>query len=344
MHGSGLRHWPVLFLSSGLVFMASGMACPAHADSDTPHALLARMSSAIAEQAYEGTFVHLQGSDSSVMHVVRELQDGQMTERVSCEDSGGEITRSDGELISVIAGGQGAVLVERLPQETGQVRSPLHWHLRGSAGVDGAQYVLGFGVSERVAGRDTSEIVIRPRDGFRYGYRLWLDKSTYVPLKTQLVDLRGRVLEQILFTHVHFADGSVPGANQQLPARSRLVDAAPAGTARALPVDHETGEWAAARVPPGFQLTIRSAEVPPALAGRLHQAVYSDGLATVSLFVEPAIEAAGQFEGLSEIGAANAYTISRDGFMITAVGEVPAVTVKMFATSAHPLDGRGRLH
>ena len=55
----------------------------------------------------------------------------------------------------------------------------------------------------------------------------------------------------------------------------------------------------------------------------MEQLVYSDGLASVSVFIEPGVAAAEQAEGRSRIGAANAYTTTMEGRLITAVGEVP---------------------
>jgi sigma-E factor negative regulatory protein RseB len=58
----------------------------------------------------------------------------------------------------------------------------------------------------------------------------------------------------------------------------------------------------------------------------IEQYVLSDGLASLSIFVE----AAGQDEalqGVSHLGAVNAWGGERQGYQVTAVGEVPAVTL-----------------
>jgi sigma-E factor negative regulatory protein RseB len=100
---------------------------------------------------------------------------------------------------------------------------------------------------------------------------------------------------------------------------------------------HRLDDWQAAEIPPGFRLTVPEARVAPDAGRGLRHLVYSDGLATVSLFIEPAVAASEQAEGLSQIGAANAYTTTMGGHMVTAVGEVPARTVEIFALSARPL-------
>jgi sigma-E factor negative regulatory protein RseB len=86
-------------------------------------------------------------------------------------------------------------------------------------------------------------------------------------------------------------------------------------------------------VPPGFRL-LHQARRDAAAEGGMRHMVYSDGLATVSLFIEPAVAASEQAEGLSQIGAANAYTAIVGGYMVTAIGEVPPHTVEMLARSA----------
>src|SRR5690606_9723081 len=58
----------------------------------------------------------------------------------------------------------------------------------------------------KALGRKVQMIVVLPRDQYRYGYRLWLDQETAMPLKSQLNDRHGRVIEQILFAELNFRD------------------------------------------------------------------------------------------------------------------------------------------
>lgn len=330
MHVSPLRHGPVPGLACGVLFMIAGVLQAAPA-AETPRALLELMGEAIERIAYEGTFVHVQGDDSSVMHVSHQLQDGRIVERVSCEDAGRELIR-DAEGVTGIFADQRTVLVEPRTERAGRLRSPLSESLAGPSEIDDALYLLALGSSERIAGRDTRGIVIRPRDGYRYGYRLWLDRETHVPLKTQLVDGRGQVLEQILFTQISYVQK--PAATDMRPAASAMAVTGGGGEASQAGAGEPTSQlWAATRLPPGFRLTARQARIPGDAPRGLQQIVYSDGLATVSLFVEPAIVAIGPIEGLSQVGAANAYTITMGDHMVTAMGEVPVRTVRLLATS-----------
>ena len=96
-----------------------------------------------------------------------------------------------------------------------------------------------------------------------------------------------------------------------------------------------TGEprWAVQRLPDGFSLTnYQRKRMRPGSDGTEHL-VYSDGLATVSIYVEMPSADDNSLKGLSSMGAMNAYGVQVDGHQVVAVGEVPAVTVEMMARS-----------
>ena len=88
-----------------------------------------------------------------------------------------------------------------------------------------------------------------------------------------------------------------------------------------------------ARLPAGFELThFQHQRMRQDGAAAAHM-VYSDGLATVSVYVEQLSAAGDAFSGLSTMGAVNAYGLQLDGHQVTVVGEVPPVTVEMIARS-----------
>ena len=88
-------------------------------------------------------------------------------------------------------------------------------------------------------------------------------------------------------------------------------------------------------IPSGFALlTVKSKYAPGADMPTEHL-VYSDGLAWVSVFIEAGVEQ-NPAGGVSTMGAANAFTTSREGHLITAVGEVPVRTVELIALSTAP--------
>jgi sigma-E factor negative regulatory protein RseB len=315
------------------LLIAAALGPVAAMAADDPRPWLERMSRAVEQLSYEGTLVHIIGSDANLLRVVHRVRDGVVQEKVTADGSGREIIR-DGDKVMCILPDQRTVLVGNRDHRD-RAQSPLQGRLPGTGALTDGHYHLAFAGSERVAGRDTRVIVIRPRDSFRYGYRLSLDRVTAMPLKTQLIDAEGAVPEQVLFSTIVLRN-DIP--DDMVAPSSPIVSFAvqdslpgPAGVATRV----ETG-WAVTRLPEGFRLEARRTRSGSGADRALGHLVYSDGLATVSLFIEPAVAASEQVEGLSQMGAANAYTVVHEGFMVTAVGEVPAVTVQLLAESARP--------
>jgi sigma-E factor negative regulatory protein RseB len=159
----------------------------------------------------------------------------------------------------------------------------------------------------------------------------------------------GIVLEQMVFTDLRLlgqiADSDL--APQTDPSGFRW--ARHAGSA-ATPVS-ETGQasaWLASDLPPGFRMTLRAQQLMPGSTGPVTQWVFSDGLATVSVFVEqdaPADNAAAApvnvaddargraGNGVTRVGSASAYSTTVQGYRVTAIGEVPPDTVRAIAGS-----------
>lgn len=302
---------------------------------EDPPAWLERMSYAVDFTNYEGTMVHIIGGDTSVLRITHRVENGRVTERISSDAGGREIIRDEDE-VTCIFPDQRTVLVEER-DSSAKSTSPLRGWLGGAGRTSTAFYNLAFAGSERVSGRDARIIAIRPKDAFRYGYRLWLDRATAMPLKTQVIAGDGAVLEQILFTEIVLPE-RIPG--------SAVRPSAPMSSFSVRRSESQLGEraggelsWRAVEMPPGFEIAVQKDRMSSNSKQGLHQIVFSDGLASVSLFIEPAVAAAEQAEGLSQVGAANAYTTTVDGHMVTAVGEVPARTVEMLARSARPVAG-----
>ncbi len=137
----------------------------------------------------------------------------------------------------------------------------------------------------RLNRRNTHVITVTPKDEFRYGYRLWIDDSTAMPLKTQLCDAHGQVIEQIVFANLtlpsHIPDAafrpefSTEGFHWVRDMRPPLMAPAP-----------DSSAWKALRLPPGFHMTLRSAQTLPGSTQVVDHIVFTDGVASVSVFVE----------------------------------------------------------
>jgi sigma-E factor negative regulatory protein RseB len=170
---------------------------------------------------------------------------------------------------------------------------------------------------------------IKPRDEFRYGYMLWLDRETAMPLRSQLLDDKGAIVEEILFTDIDLS-GSIPAE-----ALAATIDTTGFKIMRPPESTPLTAgiPWHAAAVPGGFKLSVATQSPLAGSETPVEHLVYSDGLATVSVFIEDPNTKAEVSEGFSAMGSTNTFSLTLRGRKVTAVGEVPRQTVRTIASS-----------
>lgn len=316
----------------GITLLLSSLAAAALAEED-PRQWLLRMTMAVEDLNYEGSLVHMHGGEADILRIVHRVQDGKVAERITAVDGKGrEIIRMD-EQVTCILPDQMAIHVEPRDADA-RDQSPLQGSLPSVETLDEKLYTVRLDGPDTVAGRATQILAVQPMDPYRYGYRLWLDRQTAMPLKIQMREESGDVLEQILFTEIRMP-ATIPDAALE-PSLDiegyRLMEGAAVPEGEEMP----TADWRASDLPAGFMLKTVKSKYAPGAAMPTEQLVYSDGLAVVSVFIEAEQTEGGGKDGASSMGAANAYTTSRDGHLITAVGEVPVRTVERIARSTAP--------
>ena len=185
-------------------------------------------------------------------------------------------------------------------------------------------YDISLGETRRIAGYDCQAVVLTPKDNLRYGYKLYADANSGMLMRAVTLDAAGNSVEEFTFTQL--ALGKVTRdmvKPRHAVAAWRVEDAEAAPTRLA--------GWSLASELPGFhkvtELKRRLGESRP-----VGQMVFSDGLAAVSVFIEP-LE--GRREpprtGLASMGAIHIYTREVANHMVTVVGEAPAVSVQRIA-------------
>lgn len=294
----------------------------------TPAEWLERMNHALTARNYDGTYSHWLGGTVETLRIIHRLQDGQVSERlVSLDGSGREWIRKGSSLACYLPDRRTVLVEERPEQES----------LAGFPAVN-AQTAALYDIREvarmRLNRRDTHVISVAPRDEFRYGYRLWIDDSTAMPLKTQLCDTDGRVIEQLVFASLAMA-GRIPDSAFKPEVSTDGFqwlrnDAAPPGAA-----SPSAAAWSALKLPPGFRMLMRGPQTLPGSATPVDHLVFSDGLASVSVFVETRAAAGpGQVAEVraARVGSSSAFSTVSNGYKITAVGEVPPATVRFIAS------------
>ncbi len=316
------------------------LALPARSRSaEEPLDWLEKMNHALATRNYDGTFFHLSAGRVETMRIVHRVRAGRVTERLlSLDGSGREFVRNNDELTCYLPD-QHTVLVE--PR---QDRGPFLGSLPQFGADVNEFYRIEAQPNARVLGRAARVIVVSPKDQFRFGYRLWLDENTAMPLKTQLCNSRGEVIEQILFASLDMPE-SIPDSELTPAVRTdgmRWVRQGPSNDS----APNGLSAYRPSELPPGFRLTMSGAHTLGGATVPATHLVYSDGLATVSVFVEeaqreappsmdakPSTPAEPPMQGLARVGSGFAFSTVVQGHQVTAVGEVPAQTVEFIAHS-----------
>ena len=332
--------------SERVLALALGCLAAGSVLAEEPARWLERMNQALTTRNYDGTFSHWHGGQVEMLRIIHRVQDGTVSERLaSLDGSGREFIRTGASLACYLPDKR-TVVVEQRPQQESLV---------GFSAVNdqtASFYEIKEVARTRLNRRDTHVITVTPKDEYRYGYRLWIDDSTAMPLKTQLCDAHGNVIEQIVFASLTLSSRIPDTAFRPEVSTEGFQWVRDRPPVSAAPV--ATGSWSAATLPPGFRMTVRSAQTLPGSAQPVDHLVFTDGMASVSVFVEmqqsgpPAPGAApAAVAEAATVGSSSAFSTVVDGHKITAVGEVPPATVQFIATQvkaqgAAPLGARGR--
>lgn len=179
-------------------------------------------------------------------------------------------------------------------------------------------------ILHRVAGRDCNMAELRARDGLRYGYRICTDAQTHLVLRAQTLDEHGRVVDQLVFNSIVVGKGAAhDGLNSHWDTRSwRILEPA------IEPVDLAARGWRMT-YPEGFTpIAEVSRSIRP--GHQAEQVVLTDGLAAISIFIETFDPERDQKvrQGAMSQGATSIYRRRMAAYWLTAIGEVPAQTVR----------------
>jgi sigma-E factor negative regulatory protein RseB len=202
---------------------------------------------------------------------------------------------------------------------------------RAPAEVIGQSYDVKLGNVEHVLGYDCRWILLEPRDAKRFPERLCSEVGTGLVVRARTMSLQGQVLEQYTFTDLklgpHVARGDVKSIFEAR-VKQWITDARPREEAKGV----DTG-WTVEKLPAGFE---KMTELRRTLPGRPHpvsQLIYSDGLASLSVFVEPNGAPTRTREASSEDGTTTFFARPMGDQLVTVLGEVPLATAEQVAAS-----------
>ncbi len=292
---------------------------------------LLRIHEASRRRTYVGTFVVSSGAALSSARIWHICDGEQQMQRVESLSGAPRSTfRRNDQVITFLPETRTAIVEKR---ESLGLFPEL---LKSTASPIAQNYSVRRVGTERVAGLDSDVVLLLPKDDLRYGYRVWSEKKSGLVVKLQTLDAEGRVLEQAAFSELQL------DAPVSLGKLTQMMDNT-AGYRIERPELVKTTAlsegWAMRSVVAGF-LPMSCYKRPAVGAdGQVSETtlqwIFSDGLASVSIFVEPLDRKRHAHEGTTAAGATN--TLSRrfsdkgGEWWLTVVGEVPRQTLNAFA-------------
>ena len=277
---------------------------------------LDKMSRSSHEVNYNGVVTFQRGDNMQVMQVSHSVADGTASESMTqLTGQGAQVVRADHPLHCIHPG-------HRLLRIGSDLSA-------GDCGIAG-HYRFTVAEGERIAGRQAVRIRIDPRDMYRYGYIMDLDRETGLLLRTQTQGHGRKTLERFQFANLSFTDPG-PSNSTEVALVHQAAHPHPGGGQDAgLPANGWQVRW----LPAGFMAT----DDAPGSAVRK---TYTDGLAVFSVFLEHLDREIRPGEGVARRGGTTSYTrgmnLGEQPVLVTVIGEVPLNTARMVADSVGQL-------
>jgi len=303
--------------------------------------MLKQMSEAGQNQNYHGTFILRKSADLSSLRVTHGVDEQGVWERMeSLNGESKQVLRHNDRVFSIYPDRQLVTIRNTSDQQS------LHPQLPENIDQLKLFYSMTRLADDRIADHPTLVVDLLPKDEYRYGYRYWIDKNTGMLLRCDLLTDSDEVAEQMMFTSLEYVEGASSHGidlqqferfNQQLLGESNFDSTENSKTA-----------WKVRQLPKGFMLmqnSMRYSKPSGSMLSRndkgaanpppdLQHLVYSDGLASVSVFIEKNKGGGNHLQGASSMGSVNAFGHALDKYVITVVGSVPEKTVQLIAQTA----------
>lgn len=331
------RRLPALLLCAAALLSVQSVAVAQQPDDPvaTPHAAadwLDRIQQAAQQQNYAGTFVYQRGGyveSSRIVHFATKGE-GEYEQIESLDGKPRKLLRHDDDLYTFVPERHLCVVERRQNRDS----------FPALLGASGAQVLTVYDAKllgdDRVAGVDARVVELVPKDAYRFPYKLWVDPKTGLLLRSQTLDADGHVLEQVAFSQLRIGAATVSEKNA-IAAGIRNLAGWTVVRPPVAPVDMAGQGWRIAPTVAGFR-EIREVQRPMAARDpgeppiSVDQAVFTDGLSTISIFIEPAKNNTRK-AGAGSTGATHVLVTRRGDFWITALGEVPQATLQQFTTA-----------
>lgn len=291
--------------------------------------LLQKVAAAAQKLTYSGIFVYQSGTRSETSRITHLIDGDNELERLEVLDgSPREVIRKNQEVKCFLPENR-LLIVER--RGTKQLFPLL---LPGSLASLTEYYLIRKGAAGRVAGVDSQSVQIDPKDENRYAHQFWIDPQSGLLLKASLLNEHGVALETFAFTEIKIG-GPLDKELLRSPMESKSGDWQ-VQQVRSSDVKGDDGQWSFRSVLPGFRrISGMKRQLRPD-APESTQMIFSDGLASVSVFIEPLAGRGKEESGAFTMGAVNVFKRQVADFQLIVMGDIPAAALRRFAEGMEP--------
>ena len=292
---------------------------------------LAKMHHAAHMINYDGTFVYGQNNEMTSMQIIHSVDsNGEFERLISLDGSGREVIRS-GDTVTCILPDKKSVVVDKSKPDT---EFPPTFPLK----IEQLSKFYDFHLTENgmVAGRTAKKIMIIPKDKYRYAHTLWVDEKTGLLLKDHLIGEKGKIVEQFMFTQINYPK-VIEKVRLISKSENKKFTWYQAKESESKQETNKSMNWKIMNIPAGFVSGVKRHHNMTMSAMPVEHFIYSDGLSSVSIFVEKQMDNSKNLMGGSTMGAVNAYGRAIGKYHVTVVGEVPHATVKMMGDSVEQI-------
>lgn len=288
---------------------------------------------AVAARAlsYQGIFTYQTGQQLKSVQITHYFNgQGEFSRNVVLDAAPREVFSQGGDLVIFSPRNEKVVIEKRRGQNMFPAVLPTN------LSTIKENYNLRLGEIERVAGRLAQMIYLEPKDHLRYSYRFWVDEEYGLLLKSAMLNERNETMEQIGFVQLSLLDKIdldwfVPTIDSK---KSYVMEEDPP-TAIVEKSGNVTKkiEWKLKDLPTGYRKVDQTQRVVHGKASPVTHVIFSDGLASVSLFIEPVIKGVKPKTGHMLVANTSFHATVNHGYQITVVGEVPEATAAQIASA-----------
>lgn len=319
-------------LFSSLIFCQSASGVAQTSEDSEILKLLQATQLAAKKLSYSGTFVYQQGNQIRTSRITHGFDGDVEVEKLEILDGKPrEYIRRNGEVSCYLPESKTIQIEKNLSQDA----------FPALLGEQARHLPLSYFIKKtqmsRVAGTECQVLSLQPKDEFRYGFRVCLEKSSGLLLGVQTMNARNEVIEQIAFTQISIGDLD---KSKFKPTYTHLSQWK---TENLTVLANVNSGWHVKSLPSGFKKTLETKRIIPISANaagnesapaKVHQAIqmmFSDGLSTISVFIEP--DSGDRTEGSLQQGAMTIMGRRLGDNWLTVVGEVPQAAIKQVINS-----------